>query len=283
MRAEQLTPPWAGHGEGPVWVAGTLWPDGLHWVDMLVGDVLSLDPSGQVQRRHVSDVVAVVRPRTSGGLVYAVERGFAVDDGPSSVLRRLPELWHAVDVRMNEGGCDPDGNLYCGSMTNDARPGAGAFYRLGANGHVAVVERDWTIPNGLEWSPDGTRAYHANTEAGRVETLDWDSERGLHSRRPFVHVQGGDPDGLTIDAEGGVWVALWGGAAVHRYAPDGSLSEVIEVPVTQVSACTFGGEVLSEIYITTSREGLADPEEAAGAVFTARPGVLGLPVRPYRG
>lgn len=283
MRAEQLTPPSAHHGEGPVWIAATLWPDGLHWVDMLAGDVLSLDPSGAVKRRHVSDVVAVVRPRTNGGLVYAVERAFALDDGPSTTLRRMPNLWESDDVRMNEGGCDPDGNLYCGSMAYDASHAAGVFYRLFPDGHVLVVERDWTIPNGLEWTADGANAYHANTKAGRVEVLDWDHERGLHDRRPFVQMHSGQPDGLTVDAEGGVWVASWGGSAVHRYAPDGSLSEVIEVPVAQVSACTFGGDGLGELYITTSRDGLRDPEKAAGAVFNTRPGVTGLPTRPYAG
>ena len=111
--------------------------------------------------------------------------------------------------------------------------------------------------------------------------LDWDPLRGLHDRRPFVQVD--SPDGLTVDAEGGVWTALWGSSAVHRYAPDGSLSFVVELPVAQVTACTFGGAALDELFITTSRENLADPEPAAGAVFTVRPGVSGLPVRPYGG
>lgn len=283
MQAEQLTPPSAYHAEGPVWITGTRWPEGLHWVDMLAGDVLTLEPSGEVARRHVSEVVAVIRPRTGGGLIYAVERGFVTDEGPATDLRRLPELWTDPGVRMNEGGCDPDGNLYAGSMAFDGRPGAGVFYRLSKDGRTSVVERGWTIPNGLEWTADGTTAYHSDTAAGRIDVMDWDAEHGLHDRRRFVDVDDGGPDGLTVDAEGGVWVAVWGGSAVHRYEPDGSLSQVVEVPVAQVSACTFGGATRDELFITTSREGLDDPEPAAGAVFVVRPGATGLPTRPFAG
>lgn len=283
MRAEQLTPPWAHHGEGPVWLCETGWPDGLHWVDMLAGDVLSLAPSGTVRRRHVAPVVAVIRPRAHGGLVYAIERGFALDDGPGTRIQLLPEIWSDTGVRMNEGGCDPAGNFYCGSMAYDARPGAGKLYRLDVDGGVSAVESDWTIPNGLEWTSDGTSAYHCDTTSGRIDVLDWDPEHGLHNRRPFVHVPEGGPDGLTIDTEGGVWVAVWGGAAVHRYAADGSLSDVVEVPCSQVSACTFGGEGHRDLFITTSRQGLSDPEAAAGAVFVAHPGVSGVAPRAYEG
>jgi sugar lactone lactonase YvrE len=284
MHANQLTEPLAYHGEGPVWLSATGWPSGLYWVDMHAGDVLHLDADGAVERRNVAPAVAVIRPRAGGGLVYAVQRGFALDDGPGTEVRILPELWSDPGVRMNEGGCDPAGRLYCGSMSYTAEPGAGSLYLLRPDGRVEVVGHDFTIPNGLEWTADGTQAFHVDTPTGRVDVLDWDAERGLYNRRPFAHVEGpGQPDGLTVDADGGVWVALWGGHAVHRYAPDGTLSAVVEVPVAQVSACTFGGPDLDELYITTSRENLADPEPAAGAVFSVRPGVTGRPVRAFAG
>jgi sugar lactone lactonase YvrE len=99
-----------------------------------------------------------------------------------------------------------------------------------------------------------------------------------------VTVEAGAPDGLTVDAEGGIWVAIWGGSAVHRYTPGGVLSEVVELPATQVTACTFGGEALDELFITTSREGLAPTDEpAAGSLFHVRPGIAGLPVRRFGG
>lgn len=277
-RAEQITAPIAYHAEGPVWT------DRLHWVDMLAGDVLSLGSDGTVGRRHVGSVVAALRPRASGGFVYALERGFALDDGAGTPVRALPELWASDAVRMNDGGCDPDGRFYCGSMAYALTPGAASLYRLDPDGGVTTVLRDLTISNGLEWSPDGRLAYYVDTVTGRIDVMDYEGDRGLSDRRPFVTVEGGSPDGLTVDAEGGIWVALWAGSAVQRFTPEGVLSEVIELPVTQVTACTFGGAGLDELFITTSREGLpASEQPSAGALFHVRPGIAGLPVRHFAG
>ncbi len=125
MRADQLTDPVAYHAEGPVWSPG--W-GGLRWVDMLAGDILSLRPDGSIGRRHVGAVAAVVRPRTTGGAVIAVERGFALEAADGE-LTTLDPLWDGP-IRMNEGGCDPDGRFWCGSMAYAATPGAGSVYRL---------------------------------------------------------------------------------------------------------------------------------------------------------
>ena len=277
-KAEQITAPIAYHAEGPVWV------DQLYWVDMLAGDVLSLGSDGTVGRRHVGQVVAALRPRDSGGFVYAIERGFALDDGIGTPIQRLPDLWTTDAVRMNEGGCDPDGRFYCGSMAYALTPGAASLYRLDPDGRVSTVLGDLTISNGLEWSPDGRLAYYADSATGRIDVMDYEGNRGLTHRRRFVTVDRGLPDGLTIDAEGGVWVAIWGGSAIQRFTPEGVLSEVIELPVTQVTACTFGGDGLDELFITTSREGLpASEQPAAGALFRARPGTSGIPVRRFAG
>jgi sugar lactone lactonase YvrE len=187
---------------------------------------------------------------------------------------------------MNEGGCDPDGRFYCGSMAYDQRPGAGALYRLDPDGSVRVVLENVTISNGLEWSPDGSRAYYNDTPTQRIDVLDYDGGSGLTGRRPFatVPVEAGGPDGLTVDEEGGVWVALYGGGAVRRYTPEGVLDEVIEVPAKQVTACTFGGSGLNQLFITTSREGLGNGEDPlAGSLFRAAVGVAGLPVREFAG
>jgi sugar lactone lactonase YvrE len=278
MRADPYTGPEAYHAEGPVWSES--W-GGLRWVDMLAGDVLSLGSDGKVRRRHVGEVAAALRPRAGGGAVIAVERGFALE-APGGELTRLGELWGDPGVRMNDGGCDPHGRFYCGSMAYDARPGAGSVYRLDPDGTVDVVMRDVTISNGLDWSPDGAVAYYADTATGEVSALDGD----LTARRTFARIASGDgaPDGLTVDAEGGVWVALYGGAAVHRYAPSGALDAIVELPVTKVTACTFGGPDLRTLYITTSRENLAGDEQPdAGSVFACTPGVSGRPARPFAG
>ena len=282
MRAEQVTGPVAYHGEGPVWSES--W-GGLRWVDMFAGDVLSLADDGGIDRRHVGTIAAVLRPRRPGGAVIGVERGFALEEADGT-LERLDELWSDTHVRMNEGGCDPDGRFYCGSMSYDHRPGAGALYRLDPDGSVRVVLGSVTISNGLEWSPDGSRAYYNDTPTHRVDVFDYDAESGLTGRRPFAEIppEVGGPDGLTVDAEGGVWVALYGGAAVRRYTPDGVLDQVLEVAAKKVTACTFGGPDLDQLFITTSREGLNPGEDPlAGSLFRAAVGVAGLPVREFAG
>ena len=281
MRAEQVTGSVAYHGEGPVW--SERW-GGLRWVDMLAGDVLSLDGNGAVGRRHVGTIAAVLRPRTGGGAVIAVERGFALE-GPDGALTVLEPVWTDPSVRMNEGGCDPDGRFWCGSMAYDKRPGGAALYRLDPDGSAHTVLDGVTISNGLEWSPDGSLAYYADTATGRVDVFDYDADSGLTGRRPFVEPAGGGrPDGLTVDAEGGVWVALNGSGAVHRYRSDGVLDEVVELPTKQVTACTFGGPGLDQLFITTSREGMTpDDDPIAGSLFRADVGVTGLPVREFAG
>jgi sugar lactone lactonase YvrE len=280
MKAEQITAPVAYHAEGPVWSES--W-GGLRWVDMLAGDVLSLAPDGSVGRRHVASVAAAVRPRQGGGAVLGIERGFALED-PDGTITPLTELWDADGgVRMNEGGCDPDGRFYCGSMAYDRRPGAAALYRLDPDRSARVVLNGLTISNGLDWSPDGSLAYYNDTETGGTDVFDYDPEAGLTGRRRFAETPG-RPDGLTVDAEGGVWVALSNGGRVLRYTSDGVLDAVVELPVTKVTACTFGGSRLDELFITTSRENLDDSAEPqAGSLFRAVSGVRGLPVRAFAG
>jgi sugar lactone lactonase YvrE len=184
---------------------------------------------------------------------------------------------------MNEGACDPDGRFYGGSMAYDRQPGAGAVYRLDADGSTRVVLDRVTISNGIDWSPDGSLAYYNDTETHRTDVFDYDPEAGLTGRRPFAEVPG-RPDGLTVDAEGGVWISLSDGGQVRRYSADGQLEAVIELPVTKVTACAFGGPSLNELFITTSRENLAaDAEPQAGSLFRALPRVAGLPVREFAG
>src|SRR4051812_36543034 len=182
MRAEQVTDPIAYHAEGPVW--SQRW-GGLRWVDMLAGDVLSLAADGTVRRRHVGQVAAALRPRSRGGAVVAVERGFLLEDGDGT-LTPLEPIWSDTGVRMNEGGCDPDGRFWCGSMAYDQAPGAAALYRLDPDGSVRTVLEGVTVSNGLDWSPDGLRAYYDDTATHRVDVFDYDRDARLTGRRPFV-------------------------------------------------------------------------------------------------
>ena len=215
--------------------------------------------------------------------MLGIERGFALEDADGTITR-LDELWTDERIRMNEGACDPDGRFYCGSMAYDKQRGAGALYRLDPDRSVQVVLENVTVSNGLDWSPDGSLAYYNDTDTGRVDVFDYDPRDRPHAAGVRSSTTGARPDGLTVDAEGGVWVALSNAGAVRRYTADGTLDEVVELPVTKVTACTFGGPRLDELFITTSREGL-DPgaEPAAGSLFRTVPGVTGLPAREFAG
>jgi sugar lactone lactonase YvrE len=216
--------------------------------------------------------------------VIGVERGFAFE-GADGRLTIGPELWDDDRIRMNEGACGPDGSFYCGSMALDRTPGAAALYRLDPDGSVSVVAAA-TVSNGLDWSPDGHLAYYVDTATHRVDVFDHEPGRGLTGRRPFAEVPAelGSPDGLTVDAGGGVWVAVHRGGMVRHHSPAGELVEVVEVPTPMVTACTFGGPALDVLYVTTSKEGLPEGEDpVAGALFRVDVGVTGQPVREYAG
>ena len=157
------------------------------------------------------------------------------------------------------------------------RGGEPALYRLDTDGRVSVLIENVTLSNGLGWSPDGTLLYFADTPLERVDVLDYDMATGtVRDRRTFtdLHDVAGRPDGLTVDADGGVWIAMARGGAVRRYTPDGRLDHVVELPVPLVTSVTFGGASLTDLYVTTSREGLGPADLAdqpqAGAVFCAR-------------
>jgi len=216
----------------------------------------------------------------------ALERGFGLLDEPGSGgdPRSLGELWSDETVRMNDGGCDPAGAFWCGSMAYDATPGRGSLYRLAPDGSVATMLSGVTVSNGLCWTPDGARAYYVDSHTGGIDVLTVDLDApAVTSRDRFVDVEGGTPDGLTVDVEGGVWVALWGGSAVHRYTPDGALDIVVRLPTTHPTACTFAGPELDELWITSSEMGAGASDGRAGALYRCLPGVRGLEPLVYRG
>ena len=287
MRAEQVTDPVTWHGEGPFWDdVGQR----MLVVDMLAGAVVDVTSPGAPERFDVgSRVAAVVRGRVCGGFIVATEHGFSLFDERFSIERRLPDVLHEPAIRFNEGGCDPHGRFYCGTMADDATPAAASVYRLGPDGAATTVLDAVTISNGLQWSGDGSLAYYIDSPTRRVDVFDVDEADGsFHNRRPFVTFGDdvdGDPDGMTIDAEGALWVAVWGGGAVRRYDADSTLTEVVDVPgVTHTSAAAFGGAQLDTLYITSSRQHLPeDAEPQAGAVFAVRPGVRGTVLPRYAG
>jgi sugar lactone lactonase YvrE len=278
--ANQVTEPCTEHGEGPFWDSAQ---GRLLVVDMLRGAVVAVDTTcGGTRRYELGGVAATIRARRSGGYVVANERGFRlysagfVPDGPTVPAFDDPA------IRMNDGGCDPQGRFYCGTMAYAETPAAGTIYRLDPDLSVHQVLTGVTISNGLQWHADGRHVYYNDTPTGRVDRYDFDPAAGTFGNRTTfatIDPDQGAPDGMALDAEGGVWVALWGGGAVHRYDASGALTERIELPAAQVTACTFGGATL---YITTSRLGLGEAAEpAAGAVFAAETGVRGAPQHAF--
>lgn len=281
--AEQLTGPVAEFGETPVWIPEA---GGLLWVDLEAGDVLRLDATGELERWHLGDAVAVVRPRVAGGLVLAPARSFALSGGWGEPVRASDELWPDRDLRFNDGACDPDGWFWCGTSPLDHAGTRASVHRLDPDGTATRALDGIGISNGLAWTPNGTSAYYVDTLTRRVDVFEYGRERGLHGRRPFVRMEddAGYPDGLCVEAGGRVWVALWNGAAVRCYSPEGALEEVVPLPVRQVTACTFGGSALEDLYVTTKRRGFVPGEEtAAGALFRVLPGVAGLLPAPFTG
>ncbi|WP_288968100.1 SMP-30/gluconolactonase/LRE family protein, partial [uncultured Microbacterium sp.] len=206
MTPENVTGPIAHHAEAPVWWAG--W-GGLRWVDGSAGDLLALRPEG-VTRQHIDDeYLAFARPRSGGGLVAVGARTLYLADDVDGDTRAVASLGDDPRVRMNDGCCDPRGRLLAGSMAYDAAADAGSLLRLDADLNIATVLARATISNGVGFSPDGRRAYYVDTATHRIDVFDV-TEGELRGRRAFVVIpeEQGSPDGLTVAADGSVWVAL---------------------------------------------------------------------------
>ena len=271
-------------GEGPVWDARS---GRLAWVDILGRRIHLTDPvSGETASIEVPLDVGAIAPRAAGGFVAALQDGFwVVGDGEPRRLAMIPEA--RPGLRFNDGKCDPEGRFWAGTMAYDEADGVACLYRLDTDGTVRRMLDGVTISNGIAWSGDGVTMFYIDSPTGRIDAFSYEPATGaISDRRTVVRIPAevGSPDGLTIDADGGLWLALWGGSAIHRYL-DGRLDRVIDMPVSQPTSCAFGGGDLDELYVTSAWKGLsADARRAeplAGAVFRVRPGVRGVPPSVY--
>jgi sugar lactone lactonase YvrE len=272
--------PVATLGEGPVWDAQH---QALYWLDIPESRVYRMDADGSITSWDLGQPVGAVVRRASGGLVVAVRDGFMALDPASGELAMLAAVEQdRPENRMNDGACDRAGRFYAGTMADDERPAAGALYRLDPDLSVTTLLTGVGISNGIGWSPDEQLMYYADSHTHQVDVFDYDPATGaIDGRHRFAAVGRGDvvPDGLTVDADGGVWVAVWGGGAVLRHDPDGRVRETLELPAEHVTSCAFGGPGLDRLYITTA----AGPGEQAGSLFVCEPGVTGQPGHPFRG
>ena len=272
-------------GEGPSWDAST---QTLLWVDI---------PRKEVHRYSVADAthdvwsldetVSAIVPRRSGGYGLTLESRIAVTDGWQGELGTVASIDHGdACCRMNDAKCDTQGRLWAGSMAWDGKPGAGSLYRCDLDGSIERVVTDVTISNGLGWSPDDERMYYVDTGRHSIDAFRFDPESGsIESRETIVEIaeEQGLPDGLAVDAEGCIWLAMWGSGAVHRYSPDGELLEVVSLPATQVSSCAFGGPDLRDLYVTSAASGLRQEtdRDLEGGLFKVRVATAGLPTNPF--
>jgi sugar lactone lactonase YvrE len=269
-------------GEGPVWDERR---GELFFVDIMGHRVHSLLPVTKQHRSFdVGRPVGCVVLREDGGLLMAAHDAFFLANADGSALERFASP--GVDgnvVRFNDGKVCPRGRLLAGTMDWAQKEPLGCLYMLHADKRIFVLLEGVTISNGLAWSEDGTTLYYIDTPTQRVDAFDFDLETGsIANRRTIAELPGTSPDGMTIDVEGCLWVACWGGHRVQRVDPTtGRVLEVVRVPATQVSSVAFGGADLDELYITTAWDGLTEGQRAAdphaGDLFVARPGVAGRP------
>jgi len=281
--------------EGPRWDDRTAT---LLWTDIYGCVVHEASADGTRVASHPTRTpTGSFAPRRDGGYVLATETGFVLVDqawegwDPVGAQRSLPSR-----LRSNDGACDPRGRFLAGTMGHHEEPGVGAVLRLGApapDGRVPDAEpviEGTTIANGIGWSLDGATMYFVDSARRSVDAFDYDLDTGAASnRRALVAVEDGDgfPDGLTVDADGSLWVALWDGGQVRRYDESGRLTGVVVVPVPRVSSCTFGGPELRDLFITTARVGLDSATLAthpdSGSIYRCRPGPAGRPVARFAG
>lgn len=279
----------AGVGEGPVWDAArsVLW-----WVDITAGLVHRFDTRTAVDRAiEVGSAVGALALRRDGTLMAALARGLAALDPDGGQLEALLSFTPDDGVlRCNDGKCDPAGRFWVGRMTMDSAPGQGSLLCFDAGLAVTTRMTGLACPNGLGWSPDGRRMYFLDSAWREVREYPYDPATGATGEpRTLVRFpdDGSVPDGLTVDAEGHLWVARWGAGCVVRVSPDGVVVDRIDLPVSRVSSCTFGGDDLGDLYITTARGDTAPEELAAeplaGGLFRCRPGVRGMLPVPFAG
>jgi sugar lactone lactonase YvrE len=241
-----------------------------------------------VRDYRVPGTVGAIAPvEGDEGWLLATDRGFA-HLSPDGSLRRLVEV-APEGTRMNDAACDPQGRFWAGTKAHDNRAGAGALYRLERDGRVEVMLEGLTISNGLGWSPDGTTMYLVDTIPGVVHEFRFDGEHGsISGNRALIEFddEGGAPDGLTVDAAGDLWVAIWGAGEVRQYTPDGNLKAVLQLPALQTTSCAFAGSGLHRLYVTTATEDWTEQQRrddpAAGLVYRLDTDATGRPAAPFR-
>lgn len=275
-------------GEGPHW-------DGhvLYWVDIINKKLHRYDPEQDINETFQLDqYIGAVIPAENGQLVVGLQNGIHLFDLQTQGLTLINDPERVLPQnRFNDGKCDPSGRLYIGTMDVHAAKGKGSLYRLDLKGHLKKIISPVTISNGLAWSPDEKYMYYIDTPTGEVSTFHYDKQTGdVTFKETAVRIpkDTGAPDGMTIDQEGMIWVAHYGGSRVTRWNPhNGKQLDEVHVPAPNVTSCTFGGKDLDELYITTARQGLSEENLAnaphSGGLFKVKTKEKGFVGQAYQG
>jgi sugar lactone lactonase YvrE len=273
-------------GEAPFWDADARV---LVWVDIPAGIVHRTDPAtGEDQTIHVGRSVGSAVPTTDGRLAVATDDGFSFVDASTAATEPIASIAAVPGVVMNDGKTDPSGRYWAGTKDTEASRPLGSLYRLDADRTVTEMVGGVTLSNGLGWSPDARTMYFIDSTTYGIDAFDTDPASGaISSRRRLVDLprEWGLPDGMTVDADGFLWVAFWTGSAVRRLDPDGNLSATVELPVGLITSCAFGGPDLTDLYVTSARVGLSEErlrsEPTSGGLFRVRSSVSGLPTARF--
>lgn len=277
-------------GEGPFWQAGR---QELSFVESFGGTFYRYTPAtGALFQHRVGKQMGTALPRARGGYVGASVEGLIAFDAEGRNEHLLvPVEQDRPGNRMNDAKCDSRGRLWVGTFATVFEKDSGMLYRIDPDHTVTPAWPGVYVANGIDWSPDEKRMYFNDTGKRLVQMFDYDIERGTVSNlRSLVHLERGEglPDGLCVDAEGCLWLAVYGGRMVRRYSPEGEWLGAVHLPVAAVTSCCFGGPDLRDLYITTAwhEPKWVQPKSTrppAGALFRCRPGVPGRPMHPYGG
>ena len=277
-------------GEGAIWNH----KEGeLIWVNITDEIINFYSPTlGNNKEMFTGQMIGTAVPAESGQIIVALQNGFYQFNPETGTKKFIADPEDEIaDNRFNDGKCDPAGRLWAGTMSTKGEQNAGALYRLDHDGSAHKMIDEVSISNGIVWSSDATKMYYIDTPTQKIMAWDYDNETGeISNPQTAIEVPGemGAPDGMTIDAEGNVWIALWGGAAVGCWNPEtGNLLQTIDVPAKNVTSCAFGDTDLGALYITTARQGTGQEElekfPHAGGVFKTRPGVKGVEAFFFKG
>lgn len=289
LNAELVLDAKAKLGEGSIWHPKE---NKLYWID-IEGKALHIyDPVTKENKTFdVGSRIGTVVPVEKGGALVALQNGIHFIDTKTGKLTFINNPLPDANIRFNDGKCDPSGRFWVGTMAMDSRRKGAVLYRMDKDKTIRTMLDRVTISNGIVWTADKKTMYYNDTPTGTVQGFDYNDKTGeITNRRVVIKIPrgGGSPDGMTIDADGNLWVALWGSGTVGKFDPKtGELLQKVIVPAQNVSSCAFGGKNLDILYITTARAWVNDAKlkefPLSGGLFSVKPGVKGVAAKFYKG